>query len=122
MTLFSVVIALFKDVPDSKGDARAGVRTLTVRLGPKTVFWACIWILTAAYGGAITYSLAAAAMTAGSAGGGLDLGLLARTAGSVVGHAAMAALLWRRAKKVRYVSSTWLLLSVPDDNHPLIRS
>lgn len=49
-----------QDVPDAKGDNRAGVRTLTVRLGVDRVFWACIWILTLAYAGAVIYSLAAA--------------------------------------------------------------
>uniref|UniRef100_A0A7S0N765 Uncharacterized protein n=1 Tax=Chlamydomonas leiostraca TaxID=1034604 RepID=A0A7S0N765_9CHLO len=106
MLLFSVVIALFKDVPDSKGDSRAGVRTLTVRLGPTKVFWACIWILTAAYGGACAYSLWAAlshtsgAAAAASAAAGGAAGIWARTAASIAGHLGMAALLWQRAKKV----------------------
>ncbi|KAL6748068.1 UbiA prenyltransferase family-domain-containing protein [Haematococcus lacustris] len=64
MLLFSVVIALFKDIPDAAGDRGAGLRTLTVQHGPQKVFWTCIWLLTAAYAGAICYSLFAAASTA----------------------------------------------------------
>lgn len=36
---------------------QAGVRTLSVRLGPARVFWACIAILEAAYAGAILVGL-----------------------------------------------------------------
>jgi homogentisate phytyltransferase/homogentisate geranylgeranyltransferase len=109
------VIALFKDVPDSKGDRAANVRTLTVRMGVDRVFWACIWILTAAYAGAIIYSVLAAhfAASAGAAsmhmasaaampaslsllgGDGGTLGL--RTLACVAGHATLAGLLWQRA-------------------------
>ncbi|KDO43839.1 hypothetical protein CISIN_1g0208383mg, partial [Citrus sinensis] len=37
MSFFSVVIALFKDVPDLEGDKTFGIRTFTVRLGQKRV-------------------------------------------------------------------------------------
>ncbi|KAL3150572.1 hypothetical protein ABBQ32_000382 [Trebouxia sp. C0010 RCD-2024] len=53
MLVFSVVIALFKDIPDVKGDSQANVKTLSVRLGVKRVFWACIILLELAYAGAI---------------------------------------------------------------------
>lgn len=33
MCIFSVVIALFKDIPDIEGDRRASINTLSVRLG-----------------------------------------------------------------------------------------
>ncbi|KAF5830103.1 UbiA prenyltransferase family-domain-containing protein [Dunaliella salina] len=97
MLLFSIVIALFKDVPDAKGDKRAGVRTLTVRLGENRVFWACIWILTLAYMGAVVYSLTAAtsigAAAAGSigsvaAGGISSIGSFASGATGTTGTAA----------------------------------
>jgi 4-hydroxybenzoate polyprenyltransferase len=33
MSIFSVVIAFFKDIPDVKGDKRSAIQTLPVRLG-----------------------------------------------------------------------------------------
>ncbi|DBA79176.1 TPA: hypothetical protein ACH3X1_008999 [Trebouxia sp. C0004] len=53
MLVFSIVIALFKDIPDVKGDSQADVQTLSVKLGVKRVFWACIMLLELAYAGAI---------------------------------------------------------------------
>jgi len=46
--LFALVIAWSKDIPDTTGDARFGIRTLVMRLGPDTLFRAGRWILTAA--------------------------------------------------------------------------
>jgi homogentisate phytyltransferase/homogentisate geranylgeranyltransferase len=43
---FGLVIALYKDIPDLSGDKAYGIRTFTVRLGPKWVFDAGRWILT----------------------------------------------------------------------------
>ena len=56
MLMFSIVIALFKDIPDVSGDSGAGLRTLSVRLGQQRVFWVCIGLLEAAYAGAIGVS------------------------------------------------------------------
>jgi homogentisate phytyltransferase/homogentisate geranylgeranyltransferase len=82
MLLFSVVIALFKDIPDAAGDAAAGVRTLTVRLGARRVFWACIALLEVAYLGAVAVSLTVTDPRARAA--------------AVAAHAAAGvALLWR---------------------------
>ncbi|KAL2327484.1 hypothetical protein Fmac_020911 [Flemingia macrophylla] len=53
MSFFSVVIALSKDIPDIEGDKKFGVRTLSVRLGQKQVFWICVSLLEMAYGIAI---------------------------------------------------------------------
>eukprot|EP00667_Euglena_gracilis_P007094 EG_transcript_7160 len=36
--VFGVIIALMKDVPDLTGDRTAGIRTFTVRLGPRRMF------------------------------------------------------------------------------------
>ncbi|GMP47425.1 hypothetical protein CsSME_00015165 [Camellia sinensis var. sinensis] len=49
MSFFSVVIALFKDIPDIDGDKLFGIRSFTVRLGQERVFWICIWLLELAY-------------------------------------------------------------------------
>lgn len=46
----------------AQGDLKAGVHTLTVRLGTAVPFWSCIWILTAAYVGACGYSVVMASM------------------------------------------------------------
>eukprot|EP00887_Chlorella_sp_A99_P008147 scaffold12.g8147.t1 len=90
MLLFSVVIALFKasagpDIPDVVGDQRAGVRTLSVRLGPRRVFWVCIALLELAYALAIGAGLGASRAWA---------------CGAAVGaHAALGvALAWRAAR------------------------
>jgi homogentisate phytyltransferase/homogentisate geranylgeranyltransferase len=57
MTWFSIVIALFKDLPDVLGDERANIQTATVVHGVKPVFWTCIALLQAAYASAIWYSV-----------------------------------------------------------------
>mmetsp|Transcript_9750 Transcript_9750/g.18367 ORF Transcript_9750/g.18367 Transcript_9750/m.18367 type:complete len:189 (-) Transcript_9750:58-624(-) len=57
MVLFSIVIALFKDLPDILGDKKAGVKTLSVLLGPRLIFRACIALLLAAYAGAMGLGL-----------------------------------------------------------------
>jgi len=53
MTLFSVVIALFKDMPDTLGDEKAGLKTLSIRIGTEKVFQAGLAILGVAYAGAV---------------------------------------------------------------------
>ena len=117
MLLFSIVIALFKDIPDAKGDSTAGVRTMTVRLGTAIPFWTCIWTLTLAYVGACGYSVimasfgslpgptAAATTTAGAWAmpASLSLGaavLPVKALVSIVGHSILGTLLWWRALKV----------------------
>ena len=47
--VFGLVIALMKDVPDVKGDAQANVRTLSVRLGQKTIYTAMRRLLSASF-------------------------------------------------------------------------
>lgn len=86
MLLFSVVIALFKDLPDVKGDTQAGVQTFSVRHGTKIVFWTCVGLLMAAYAGGIVFAL-----TSPEPWSRLPVAL---------GHAALAALLWGRSAKV----------------------
>lgn len=55
MAFFSVVIALFKDIPDVRGDAMHDTRTASVRFGSHRVFWACVFMLHAAYASAVLY-------------------------------------------------------------------
>jgi len=87
MLAFSIVIALFKDIPDVKGDESAGVRTLSVRIGPEAVFRVCIALLGAAYAAGVAYGLLACT-------GPLSRGV------TTLGHAALGALLLRRSAAV----------------------
>lgn len=57
MLVFSIAIALLKDVPDAAGDAAAGVRTLTVRAGAASVLRGASALLTTAYATAIAFAL-----------------------------------------------------------------
>lgn len=86
MLLFSVVIALFKDLPDIKGDTAAGVRTFSVRHGPAAVFNACTGLLLAAYAAGIMFGA-----TSPEAWSRVPV---------AAGHAALGWLLWRRASRV----------------------
>ncbi len=47
MSIFSVVIAFFKDIPDVKGDRRSSIQTLSVRLGVSWVAAAAGYVATA---------------------------------------------------------------------------
>jgi len=86
MLLYSVVIALFKDLPDIKGDTQAGVRTFSVRHGAPAIYWTCIGLLMAAYAGGVVF-----AATSPEAWTRLPVAL---------GHVALAALLWQKSAKV----------------------
>ncbi|KAA8522747.1 hypothetical protein F0562_009091 [Nyssa sinensis] len=86
MSFFSVVIALFKDIPDIDGDQIYGIRSFTVRLGQKRVFWICISLLQMAYGVAVLV-------------GAVSSCLWSRYI-TVLGHALLASILWNRAKNI----------------------
>lgn len=49
MTFFSLVIALFKDIPDVHGDRLLQIRTFTVRMGVRSVYYICLGTLTGMY-------------------------------------------------------------------------
>lgn len=57
MLVFSIVIALFKDIPDMQGDQQSGLRTFAVKLGTRRIFWTCISLLQLAYASSIIYSI-----------------------------------------------------------------
>lgn len=88
MCLFSVVIALFKDIPDVDGDRIYGIRSLSVRLGQQTVYWTCIGILLLAYGSALFVSA--------------QSNILWSKVLSSVAHIGAACLLWFRAQTVDF--------------------
>ncbi|GMJ15592.1 homogentisate phytyltransferase 1, VITAMIN E 2, HOMOGENTISATE PHYTYLTRANSFERASE [Hibiscus trionum] len=86
MSFFSVVIALFKDIPDIEGDKIFGIKSYTVRLGQERVFWTCISLLQMAYGVSILV--------------GATSSYTWSKAITVLGHSILAAILWIRAKSV----------------------
>jgi homogentisate phytyltransferase/homogentisate geranylgeranyltransferase len=47
--VFSVAIAIFKDIPDLEGDRIFNIKTLTVRLGQQKVFTLACWVLVTCY-------------------------------------------------------------------------
>eukprot|EP00850_Spirogloea_muscicola_P023435 SM000356S13439 [mRNA] locus=s356:35883:50024:+ [translate_table: standard] len=57
MCLFSIVIALFKDIPDVEGDRVFGIESFSVRLGQTRVFWFCVGTLVIAYLAAVVMGL-----------------------------------------------------------------
>ncbi|KAL9318964.1 hypothetical protein ACSQ67_015481 [Phaseolus vulgaris] len=50
MSLYSLGIALFKDIPDIEGDKAFGVKSFATRLGQKRVFGICVSMFLSAFG------------------------------------------------------------------------
>ncbi|RDX65836.1 Homogentisate phytyltransferase 1, chloroplastic, partial [Mucuna pruriens] len=86
MSFFSIVIALFKDIPDIEGDKIFGIQSFSVRLGQKRVFWICVSLLEIAYGVALLMGAASPCLWS--------------KIGTGLGHAVLAAVLWYQAKSV----------------------
>lgn len=55
--VYTVAIALFKDIPDGEGDRRYHIQTLTLRLGGERVFQISRWLITACYASMILVGL-----------------------------------------------------------------
>ena len=53
VVVFSIAIAIFKDIPDIEGDRRFNIQTFTVQMGQEAVFNLARWILTICYLGMI---------------------------------------------------------------------
>ncbi|AFZ01104.1 homogentisate phytyltransferase [Calothrix sp. PCC 6303] len=51
--IFTIAIAIFKDIPDMEGDAQYNIATLSLKLGKETVFKLSLWIITTCYLGII---------------------------------------------------------------------
>ncbi|MGL5081315.1 MAG: homogentisate phytyltransferase [Microcoleaceae cyanobacterium] len=51
--IFTVAIAIFKDIPDLEGDRQYNISTLTIRVGTVAVFNLTRWVLAACYLGII---------------------------------------------------------------------
>ncbi|XP_058068001.1 probable homogentisate phytyltransferase 1, chloroplastic isoform X2 [Magnolia sinica] len=86
MSFFSVVIALFKDIPDIDGDRIFGIRSFTVRLGQKRVFWTCVYLLEMAYSVAVAMGIVSSCTWSKFI--------------TISGHAILASILWSRAKSL----------------------
>ncbi|CAN6721944.1 unnamed protein product [Malus baccata var. baccata] len=86
MCIFSSVIALFKDIPDVDGDRDFGIQSFSVSLGQEKVYWVCVNMLLMAYG---------AALAIGASSSFLPCKLF-----TIIGHSALASLLWIRARSV----------------------
>ncbi|XP_014523770.1 glycinol 4-dimethylallyltransferase [Vigna radiata var. radiata] len=115
-SIYSLGIALFKDIPDIEGDKAFGIQSFTTRLGQKKVFWICISILESAFGVAIL--------------AGLSSSLLWVKLVTGLGNAVLASILWNKAKFVdlsdkasirSYYMLIWKLLYVAYFLTPLIR-
>ena len=89
MSLFSLVIAFFKDIPDVRGDRASAIRTLSVRFGEAAVFRVCVALLLVAYAGAAAAALLASGLPWPAARFAL-----------AAAHAALAGALWRRSLRV----------------------
>ncbi|ESW16262.2 hypothetical protein PHAVU_007G228100 [Phaseolus vulgaris] len=48
--LYSIGLALAKDIPDIEGDKQHGIDSFTMRLGQKKVFWICVFLYEMAFG------------------------------------------------------------------------
>ncbi|KAF6142324.1 hypothetical protein GIB67_023349 [Kingdonia uniflora] len=92
MSFFSIVIALFKDIPDINGDKIFGIHSFSVRLGQERVFWICIYLLEMAYGIAVLVGTASSCLWSKII--------------TVLGHIILASILWKRAKSIDLKSQT----------------
>ncbi|CAL9073852.1 probable homogentisate phytyltransferase 1, chloroplastic [Musa acuminata AAA Group] len=84
MSFFSVVIALFKDIPDIEGDRIFGIRSFSVRLGQRRVFWICVYLLEMAYSVAVAIGATSSCLWSKFI--------------TILGHAILASILWNRAR------------------------
>lgn len=83
--LFSIAIALFKDIPDIEGDRRYGISTFSMKLGQRPVFNLARGVLTACYLG---MAIAAPWLA------GINRPVL------VLSHLGLLALLWWMSRRV----------------------
>jgi homogentisate phytyltransferase / homogentisate geranylgeranyltransferase len=84
--VFTVAIAIFKDVPDLEGDRQYQIQTFTIVLGKSTVFNLTRWAITIAYLGTI--------------GAGILLSTTFNFWLLVISHAGLLGLLWWRSQDI----------------------
>ncbi|KAK8919319.1 hypothetical protein KSP39_PZI021350 [Platanthera zijinensis] len=92
MSLFFIVIALFKDIPDIEGDRKFGIHSLATRLGQKKVFWICVYLLELVYTFAIVVGAASSHPWSKHI--------------TVVSHAILSLILWKQAKSTNYMNKS----------------
>nr|KYP42561.1 Bacteriochlorophyll synthase 33 kDa chain [Cajanus cajan] len=116
MSLYSIGIALCKDIPDVEGDATFGIYSLSARFGQKRVFQICMTLFKMAFGVALL-----AGTTSPFVWTKIVTGL---------GHAILASILWYQAKSIDLKSKssiaafyffTWKLLCAEYFLMPLVR-
>nr|KYP42562.1 Bacteriochlorophyll synthase 33 kDa chain [Cajanus cajan] len=116
MSLYSIGIALCKDIPDVEGDATFGIYSFSARLGQKRVFQICVSLFKMAFG---------VAFLAGATSPSLWIKIF-----TALGHAILASVLWYQAKSIdtRSKSSVasfymliWKLLCAEYFLMPLVR-
>ncbi|KAI3715262.1 hypothetical protein L6452_22236 [Arctium lappa] len=86
MSIYAIVIALFKDVPDVEGDKINGINSFASQVGQKRVFWICIWLLEMAYGMATLIGLSSTRFWIRSI--------------MVIGHCILGFILWKEANLI----------------------
>nr|GEW44402.1 UbiA prenyltransferase family [Tanacetum cinerariifolium] len=86
MSVYTTVLAVFKDIPDVEGDKINGINSFASRFGPKRVFWICVWLLEMVYAVAILTGISSARFW---------IRLI-----MVTGHSILGFILWRNANLV----------------------
>jgi homogentisate phytyltransferase/homogentisate geranylgeranyltransferase len=84
--VFTLAIAIFKDIPDLEGDRQFHITTFTIALGKEKVFNLALWIVTACYVGMVFAGIV-----------GLPL---VNSTFLISTHLLLLALLWWRSRKV----------------------
>ncbi|KAL2323106.1 hypothetical protein Fmac_027485 [Flemingia macrophylla] len=95
MSLYSVGIALCKDVPDVEGDAKFGIYSFAARFGQKRVFQICVFLFEMAFG---------VAFLAGATSPSLWIKIV-----TGVGHVILASVLWYQAKSTDLSSKSSII-------------
>ncbi|XP_073132214.1 homogentisate phytyltransferase 1, chloroplastic-like [Henckelia pumila] len=94
--LFHIVMSLSKDISDVEGDKMHGIKSFSITLGPERIFWMCVSILMAAYGGAMAI-------------GASSPSLLNKIV-SVLGHFSLASILMYRTLRVNDMDNFYMFV------------
>ena len=86
IVIFTIAIAIFKDVPDLEGDKKFNIKTFTLVLGGLAIFKIARWVITVCYLGMIAF--------------GLFWLSSINTGFFVLGHTILLGLLWWRSQGV----------------------
>ena len=84
--IFTIAIAIFKDVPDLEGDQKYQIETFTIVLGKLTVFNFTRWAITIAYLGTIAAGIVISST--------INLWFL------IISHTGLLGLLWWRSRNI----------------------